>query len=223
MEIQYLGHSSFWLKGKAGFVVTDPYPPSVGFKMSSTSADIVTVSHLQHDDHGNVSVVTGTSRRKEPFVITEPGEYEVGGISVFGYQTYHDSKNGEDKGENTIYVIQIDEVRILHLGDLGHLLSEKLISTLGLIDVVLIPVGGEYTIDGNQALSVISSIDPHIAIPMHYKMSDHDDKRFGNLATLDDFLKAYGGEVRKYSSEDKLSVSRMSLGEDISTEIIVFD
>lgn len=223
MDIQYLGHSSFKLKGKAGSVVTDPYPASVGFKLPSVSADIVTVSHTQHDDHDNVLAVSGTARRKDPFVITEPGEYEVDGISVFGYQTYHDSNKGEDRGTNTVYVIQIEGVRILHLGDLGHTLSEKLVNTLDSVDVVLVPVGGEYTIDSNQALVTIDAIDPHIAIPMHYKTSKHDEKVFGSLDTLDGFLKVYEGEVKRLSKDDKLSVSRLSLGEDSSTEIVVFD
>src|SRR5579885_2961426 len=99
MEITYLGHSSFKLKGKNGTVVTDPYDSSIGLVLPSTSADIVTVSH-QHSDHNATQKINGTTRRQKPFLITDPGEYEVGGISVFGMSTFHDAENGAQRGTN---------------------------------------------------------------------------------------------------------------------------
>ncbi len=219
MDIQYLGHSCFRIKGKTGTVVTDPYSSSVGYPVPSVSADVVTISHM-HDDHNNLGSVSGTSRRNEPFIIGEPGEYEVEGISVFGYRTYHDDKEGGERGENTIYAIQVDGVRVLHLGDLGHMLSDKLLGELDSIDVVMVPVGGVYTIGASRALELIDAISPYIAIPMHYKTERHDVKLFGEMATLADFLKEYGGEARKV--EDKLAVSKISLSEE-STEVVVFE
>lgn len=219
MDIQYLGHSCFKLRGKSGTLITDPYDKSTGLELPSLSADIVTVSH-DHHDHNNYSVVTGTARRKGPFVITEAGEYEIEGVSVFGYQSYHDNSKGEERGENNVYIIQIDGVRVAHLGDLGHLLSDSLISEIDGVDVLMIPVGGVYTIGVKDAIKTIESISPSIVIPMHYKTNKHNSETFSELFTLEDFLKEYEGEVRKV--EDKLSVSKLSLTED-STEMVVFE
>jgi len=195
----------------------DPFG-DVGFSIGTVSADIITVSH-GHDDHSNVKAVSSTSRREKPFVIAEPGEYEIEGISVFGYQSSHDGKKGDERGENVLFVVQIEGIRVLHLGDLGHELSDSVIETLNGIDVLLVPVGGFYTIDSKQALKVIESISPSIAIPMHYKTDKHG-KEFEKLSTLGEFVKLYGSEPRKV--EDKLSVSSLSIGEDI-TEVVVFN
>lgn len=218
MDIQYLGHSCFKIRAKSGSVVCDPYDSEIGFTLPSVSADIVTISH-DHSDHSNSSAVSGTARRKKPFVISEPGEYEIEGISIFGYGTYHDEKKGEERGRNTIFVYQVEGLRVLHLGDLGHVLDDKLIEELNGVDILLIPVGGVYTIDAKVALRLIEALNPSIAVPMHYRTEKHDAKVFGELIDLDDFLKAYEGEARKV--EDKLAVSKLSLSED-STEVVVF-
>jgi len=220
MYIRYLGHSTFKLSGKNGTLVTDPYDEDmVGLEMGSVSADIITVSH-DHEDHNNVEIVDDTARRDEPFVVREPGEYEVEGISVFGFPSFHDDKKGEERGENTIFVIQIDGIRVVHLGDLGHELDKNLIEQLDGVDVLLLPVGGVYTIGPNEALKVMESLNPSIAIPMHYKTGKHKGKTFDELKTLDEFLKVYEGEVKR--KKEKLAVSRVSLSED-ATELVVFE
>lgn len=218
MDISYLGHSSFKLKFKSGTVVTDPFDSSVGFSMASVSADLVTVSH-DHFDHNNVSSVSGTARRDNPFIINEPGEYEVEGVSVFGYPSFHDDKKGSERGENNIFVIQGEGIRVVHLGDLGHSLSEKFIEKLDGVDILLVPVGGHFTIDSKIALSIIETISPSIAIPMHYRTSEHNSETFKDITDLDTFINLYGGEVRKV--EDKLTVNKLSLSED-QTEVYVF-
>lgn len=216
MEITYLGHSCFKLKSKQGTVVTDPYGPEVGFSMPSTSADIITVSH-GHFDHNAVKNVSGTARREKPFLITSPGEYEVGGISVFGYPTYHDAVEGKEKGSNVIYVIQIDGVRIAHLGDLGHELSESLVEELGTVDVLLCPVAGVYGIlDAKGAIDVIHALEPSYVVPMHYLTDKHDKKAFIGMQTAQDFMKEYG--VSKEPVE-LLSVNAGSLPD--STELVL--
>lgn len=217
MEISYLGHSSFKIKTKTGTVVTDPYTLP-GMKMPAISADIVTVSH-QHPDHNNVSSVSGTARREKPFVIAEPGEYEVEGISFFGYQTSHDDSSGKERGENTIFIIQAEDLRILHLGDLGHELPDKLVENLEGIDIVMVPVGGKYTINAETAFKVIEKIDPFYVLPMHYRTPAHDEKMFGDLTDLATFTTAYGHSVRTVKS---LSVSKISLPQDV-TEVITFE
>jgi L-ascorbate metabolism protein UlaG (beta-lactamase superfamily) len=217
MEVSYLGHSSFKIKTKAGTLVTDPYDPSVGMKMPSVSADLVTVSH-DHHDHNYVNAITGTARRKEPFIIREAGEYEVEGISVFGYQTFHDDKDGSERGKNTIYVIQAEDLRLLHLGDLGHPLSDKLVDELDGIDVVFIPVGGVYTIDAKQAAELALKIEAPYVVPMHYKTETHDPKTFGELTTREKFLELYDRPVKEASS---LSLTKAGLAPD-ATEVVFF-
>jgi L-ascorbate metabolism protein UlaG (beta-lactamase superfamily) len=215
MIITYHGHSSFKLKGKEGVVVTDPFHPAAGFSFPNTSADVVTVSH-DHQDHNQVSQVSGTARRDKPFIIESPGEYEVGGISVFGVKTYHDEEEGAQRGINTVFTVLLDEMRVCHLGDLGHELTPEQLTKIGAVDVLLCPVGGVYTIDPKTAVKVIKTLEPSIVIPMHHQTPSHDKKVFGEMATVDEFLKEYGVEV---TAEEKLTIDRNRLPEE--TEVVV--
>lgn len=218
MDITYLGHSAFKLKATNASVVTDPFDKYIGFAMPSVSADIVTVSH-EHKDHSDISSVKGTSRRPEPFVVSAPGEYEVGGVSIFGIRTYHDNKQGEDRGKNTAYVIHLGGVKIAHLGDLGHQLSDKQLEELDGVDVLLCPVGGHYTISAKDAVKMVSAVQPSFIVPMHYLTDKHDQKTFGKVAPLKEFLTEMGaGEVQ---AVDKLTVSPTSLPEE--TEVVVLE
>lgn len=217
MIISYLGHSCFKIKGKRGTVVFDPYQASVGFSLPAISADIVTSSH-DHSDHNDLSAIAGTSRRNNPFLITKPGEYEVGGISVFGVGSYHDDAKGAERGSNTIYTAYIDDVRVCHLGDLGHELTPEMIEEIGAIDVLLCPVGGVFTIDAATAVKVTRSLEPSIVIPMHYRTDQHNQDTFGELKTVDDFLKEYSVEV---SPMMKLDIDKTRLPEE--TEVVVLE
>lgn len=191
MDITYLGHASFRLKGKKGIVVTDPFSSIVGMKYPNVTADIVTVSH-DHPDHNAFEAVKPATAREKTFVVKAPGEYEISGISIFGYSSFHDDQKGEARGLNTIFSIIIDGVNIVHLGDIGHELSEEFIESLGEVHVLLCPVGGVYTIDSKKAVEIIQEIEPSYVIPMHYKTAEHDEKTFGQLQTLADFEKEYG-------------------------------
>lgn len=215
MTITYHGHSCFKLKGKLGTVVTDPFNDSVGFSPSALSADIVTISH-DHSDHNAISKVKGTSRKDKPFVIDFPGEYEVGGISVFGTKVFHDDEKGAKRGPNLINVILMDGVRICHLGDLGHELTEAQISKIGIIDVLFLPVGGVYTVDPQRAIKIARSLDPSVIIPMHYKTSEHNTDTFGEMKTVEEFLNEYGSEVKPV---EKLNIELGRLPEE--TELVV--
>lgn len=215
MTITYHGHSCFKLKGKLGTVVTDPFDNSVGFSPSALSADIVTVSH-DHGDHNAVSIVKGTSRRKKPFIIDFPGEYEVGGISVFGSKVFHDDEKGAQRGENIIQVILLDGIRFCHLGDLGHELTEEQVNKVGPIDVLFLPVGGVYTIDHQMAIKVARQLDPSVVIPMHYKTSEHKADVFGEMKTVEEFVNEYGTEV---APVEKLNLDAGRLPEE--TELVV--
>jgi len=206
MEIKYLGHSCFRLRGKSASLVTDPYDPKmVGFKYPKLQADVVTISH-QHDDHNFIDQVKEYKR-----VVDGPGEYEISGISIIGIPSYHDDKKGELRGKNTLYVIEIDEVRIAHMGDLGHKLSDKVIGLIGSVDILIIPVGGEYTINDSVAAEIVRSIEPTITIPMHYQAPSLNPEVFKKLDKVDNFLSEVGLSVEK---TNKLSFKKSDIGED---------
>ena len=215
MDIQYLGHSAFKIKSSVGTVVTDPYDSYVGFSMSTASADVITVSH-QHQDHNAVGQVKGTARRDKPFIVDKPGEYEVAGISVFGVPTFHDGSQGAERGSNIVFTILMDGIKVCHLGDLGHELTQDQIAEIGSIDVLLVPVGGAFTIDAQRAVKTIQMLEPSYVVPMHYKTPEHEANVFADMTTLEDFLKAYGTESKPVA---KLSVEVGRLPEE--TELVV--
>lgn len=214
MEITYLGHSSFKLRGKTVTVVTDPYDASmVGIKFPKhTSADIVTVSH-DHNDHNAVTAVEGS-----PFVVAGPGEYEVKGVGIVGIGVFHDEVRGVKRGKNTIYRIELDGTSIVHLGDLGHTLTSDQVDSLDGVDVLLVPVGGVYTIDAKVARELVSAIEPSIVIPMHYNREGLDQKTFGTLAPVSSFLKEIGKEG--VSPVPKFTISKDKLPEELQVVVL---
>jgi L-ascorbate metabolism protein UlaG (beta-lactamase superfamily) len=207
MEIQYLGHSCFRIKGKDACLLTDPYSPEIGLKLPKTSADILTVSHA-HFDHNNIAVVGGTSKRPQPFIVSGPGEYEISGVFIYGLPSFHDRFKGTKRGSNTIYVITMDEIRLAHLGDLGHSLNDEQLEELNGVDILFIPVGGTYTLDAAGAVEVIGQIEPRIVIPMHYKIPGVKL----DIAPVEEFLKEIGVEEAK--PVDKLIINKEKLPEE---------
>jgi len=212
MIIQYLGRSCFKLqtKGSQGEVIIaiDPFHDGDGLKMPHFQADIVTVSH-DHSDHNNTEAIRG-----ELFVISTPGEYETKDVMIYGIQSFHDNKQGKERGLNTIFKIISENINLVHLGDLGENLSDETLDKLGNVDILLIPVGGTYTIDAKKAAEVVSQIEPRIVIPMHYKMAGEV-----KIAPVNDFLKACG---LKSETLDKLKVAKKDLqGEE--TRVIVLE
>ena len=207
MEIRFLGHSCFRIKTKDAVIVTDPVSPETGYKLNKVSADIVTVSH-QHEDHNFLKIVTGTQQRPEPFVVDAPGEYEVAGVFIDGFLSYHDNQKGEKRGKNTIFRFEAEGVKVCHLGDLGSELDDGLVDEIDEVDVLLIPVGGGVTIDDQTAMKVINQIEPKIVIPMHFKTTQTKME----IAGVENFLKEIG--VDNLPAVDKLLVSRDSLPQD---------
>jgi L-ascorbate metabolism protein UlaG (beta-lactamase superfamily) len=195
------------LKGKSTTVITDPYPPDLGYSLDKPDARVVTVSH-DHPEHSYVEAVTG-----EPRIINRPGEYEVGGVLIIGLSTFHDAEKGAVYGRNTVFAIEIDEVSICHLGDLGHPLSSDQIEELGKIDVLLVPVGGRSTISASQAAALIRSIEPKIVIPMHYKTLTLTK----DLDSVDKFLKEMG--LTEAVPQPKINITRSSLPP--TTQVVV--
>lgn len=206
MIITWLGQSSFKLQDKVSSdgitVVTDPYGKKTGLKMPSFEADIVTVSH-DHSDHNNVEALRG-----KPFVIDCAGEYDTKGILIEGIDSYHDEEEGKLRGGNIIYRIEIDDISIVHLGDLGHVLTNEQLEKLVGTDILLIPVGGKFTLDAKKAVEVISQIEPRIVIPMHYKV---DGLAYEDFDSIEKFVKELGIEP---SREEKLKISKKDLPQE---------
>ncbi len=212
MEISYLGHASFRLKGKSCVVVTDPFDPDqVGIKYLGVSADLVTISH-DHSDHNRADLVDSS-----PYIIKGPGEYEVKGVTVLGYPTFHDDEKGEERGKNTVYVYEMDELRLVHLGDLGHKLDDKLVEEIGDIDILFIPVGGFYTIDPRVAVEVVQSVEPHVVIPMHYNTPVLNQEVFGKLSGVDEFVKLLAVPAERLQ---KYSVKKPEIAEEQKAVIL---
>ncbi len=192
MDITYLGHSSFKLKGKSQSLITDPFNPKmVGLKFTKNDADIVTISH-QHEDHNDISMIDGVRK-----VVEGPGEYEIGGVSIIGISSYHDNEKGALRGKNTIFVIEMDGIRLVHLGDLGHVLDKDKLTAIGVVDILFIPVGGEYTIGPKDAFEVVQALTPKIIIPMHYKVEGVSLQFAEKLLSVDDFLTLSSLKVEK--------------------------
>lgn len=212
MEIKYLGHASFLIKTKNAKIVTDPYDPSIGLKFPKIEAEIVTVSH-QHSDHNRHDLVGG-----DKVVFDMPGEYERLGVKISGYQTYHDKNKGKERGLNTIFKISAEDINILHCGDLGEVPKDEFLDELGEVDVLLVPVGGVYTINTDEAIDLIKKIEPSIVIPMHYNHSKLNQEVFGNLASVEDFLGKIG--AGESIPQPKLSIKKEELSEEMKVIVL---
>ncbi len=193
MEIKYLGHASFLIKTKTAKIVTDPYDPEmVGLRFPKTEADIVTVSH-QHKDHNQVKNVIGINDAP-PLVVDMAGEFEKMGVRVFGFQSFHDKTKGSERGENILYKFEAEGISVLHCGDLGVIPEESFLESIGEVDILMVPVGGFYTIDAEEAVQLVRKIEPSIVIPMHYNHSRLNQKNFGQLTGVSEFTKKFGIE-----------------------------
>jgi len=210
MDLYWHGQSCFTLKTKDITIVFDPFDPAIGLALSKMSADIVCISH-NHPDHNFLEKVK--PKKDDLLVIDGPGEYEKSGVVVEGIATYHDSEEGKKRGPNTIYVVRCENISLGHLGDLGHLLSDKQLEKMDGIDILLLPVGGNYTISASEASDVINQIEPKIVIPMHYRLPGLK----ADLAPVDDFVKLEGDSCRK---KDYLSIKAQNLPAE-ETEIVI--
>jgi L-ascorbate metabolism protein UlaG (beta-lactamase superfamily) len=198
VDITWLGLSCFRIRGSQSVVITDPFPPDKGYTLGKQTADIVTVSH-PHASHSYVEGVSGAR------VIKGPGEYEISGVLVIGITTYHDAVKGLSRGKNTIYLMEIDGVAILHLGDIGHVIDDKTLEDMGKVDILMIPVGGATTMAAAMAAETIRKIEPKIVLPMHYKTPGSKLE----LEPLETFLKEMGQSV--IEPKPKLNVNKNNL------------
>ncbi len=164
MKLRYFGHSCFSMTFQDGTVlVTDPFDESVGYPLCRVRADAALTSH-DHFDHNHVESLAGAPAR-----VSGPGRRTVGGAEIEGIASFHDDARGAKRGNNTIFRVTGDGVRLAHLGDLGHMLSAQQLAELGPVDVLLVPVGGHFTIDTAQAVELVRAIRPRMAVAMHFK------------------------------------------------------
>ena len=197
MKVRWLGHAAFLLMSDQGVrVITDPYAPDerLTYGEIDEAADAVTVSH-EHGDHANVSAVGGN-----PQAVRGAGVTQARGIEFTGVSTFHDAEKGGERGANTLFCFDLDGVRVCHLGDLGHALSEQQVSEVGAIDVLLVPVGGNYTIDASVATETCAALNPRVVIPMHYGT----DKCAFPIEDVEPFLRGRANVRRVAGSEIEL-------------------
>ena len=210
MKVKWLGHSCFLVTSKGGVrIITDPYAVGGGINYSSIkeTADVVVVSH-GHGDHSNVSAVQG-----EPEVVRGDGTKTARGIQFRGVASYHDDSHGAQRGPNTIFCFIIDDIKLCHLGDLGHVLSPGQVNEIGAVDILFLPVGGFYTIDASVASRVCDQLKPKVVIPMHFKTP----KCAYPIAGVEDFLKGKKNVRRVGDSEAEFEGERLP----VATEIVL--
>lgn len=213
MHIRWLGHSCFVLTESTGtVVVTDPYHDDVGFSMPAVRADAVTLSH-HHADHDHVGAVAG-----DPLVFDAIGSYEVEGVHIASFTTFHDQNKGKKRGINLVFTYGLDGVDICHLGDIGQPCDARICDAIGSVNVLLIPVGGKYTIDAEMAKDYVDKLMPEIVIPMHYKT---DDCAY-DLDEVDEFLSLFDEEQIVRLEGDTLALDRSRFDGDFETKVVVF-
>ncbi len=212
MNVKWLGHACFFITSKEGIrIITDPYTVGgdINYSPINVTADIVLVSH-GHSDHNNVAAVQG-----KPEVVKGSGTKTARGIQFRGVATYHDASQGKQRGHNTIFCFSVDDIKLCHLGDLGHLLSPEQVKEIGNVDILFIPVGGVYTIDAAGASRVCEQLKPRVVMPMHFKTP----KCAYPIAGVEDFLKGKK-DVRKVGSgEVEFELGKLPS----ATEIVVFE
>jgi L-ascorbate metabolism protein UlaG (beta-lactamase superfamily) len=218
MIITWYGHSCFKIQSADLVLVTDPFAKEIGLTPPRVRADMVIVSH-GHFDHANAESLTGN-----PFVITGPGEYEVKGTYIHGIETFHDAEKGAKRGMNTIYAIRMEDLTIVHLGDFGEdelrpETADELGSASGGVDILMIPVGGTYTIDAKAAAKIVKRFEPRFVIPMHYSIKGLSQELLSQLDGVEAFLKEMGaGTVEPV---EKFTIKKKDIGIQEKTDVIV--
>ena len=207
MEITWLGHSCFRLRNEELAIVTDPFPDSIGLRLGEPRALAVTVSH-QHANHSYWEGVAG-----DPMVLKGPGEYELSGIYVTGIMTL--PGEGDSPGKrNTAYLIEMDNLRLCHPGDVSNALAARQVEALTPVDILFLPVGGVCTVEVTQAIEMLRSLEPRVVIPMHYGLPGLPV----GLKGLDIFLREMG--LQDVQPQARLNISSTSLPQELRVVIL---
>jgi L-ascorbate metabolism protein UlaG (beta-lactamase superfamily) len=213
MVIEWLGHSCFKITLKSGLkILLDPYSAEVGYATQDVEVDIVTISH-GHDDHNDLSYVKG-----DYTLVNTPGVHTFGELTIEGFETWHDHSHGAHRGKNIVYKFSVRGINVCHMGDIGCIPDEDLFGKLCGTDILMIPVGGNFTIDAHEALSICERIEPNIIIPMHFKTPD---SRL-DIAPLHEFLEAVGREYDvSHHGQCYLNIDKASLKK--RTRVVVME
>ncbi|MGA2667268.1 MAG: MBL fold metallo-hydrolase [Patescibacteria group bacterium] len=198
MKIKWLGQSAFEIKSNKT-LITDPHNPMVGKMPKDLAAEVVTVSHA-HMDHNYTKAVAGS-----PEIIDKTGDFSAGGFEIKGVSTFHDNVDGKKRGNNVVYVFDVEGLRLCHLGDLGHLLTDEQLKEIGAVDILMIPVGGFFTIGPDEAVKVTNQLKPKIVLPMHYKAKSLMPFP---LAGVDKFTAALGWDIEEV---EELEITKSTL------------
>jgi len=209
MKITWLGHAAFLLETGGVKIVTDPYDSSVGYKPITMPVDIATVSH-DHFDHNHVKGLAGN-----PQTVKGSGKVVFKEIAFTGVPTYHDATGGSERGDNTVFVMEAEGMRVCHLGDLGHTLSAQQVEAIGPVDILFLPVGGTYTVDAAEATKTMQDLNPKVVIPMHFKT----EVLGFPIAGVDAFTTGKGNVKRQGAAQ--LEVSAATLPDE--TQIVLLD
>lgn len=210
MQINWLGQACFKIQLKNAVVIIDPYEDKIGLKMPALKADILLTTH-NHYDHNNINRIAG-----QPFVIDCPGEYEIKDVFIYGVKAWHDNEQGKKRGLVTMYLIKAEGLSIAHLSDLGQTsLTEQQLGIFEDADIVLLPVGGVYTVNGKEAASIVSEIEPKVVIPMHYQLPKLKEA----LEPVDRFLREMG--LKNLLPEEKLKISKKDLPQEETRVVLL--
>ncbi len=213
MELRYCGHATFCLTSGGTTIVIDPFNDDIGYPKPQVSPAAVVISH-EHFDHNNVGLVQG--KPKVLRGLADEGknwaklDERVGPFHVTGVPTYHDNEQGKARGKSTVTIYEVEGMRVVHLGDLGHLLSDEQVRAIGAVDVLMIPVGGFYTIGPAEADQVMAQLKPKVVIPMHFKTKVNESWPIG---TLDDYLK--GKTAKKLGASATISKAALPAKQEI--------
>lgn len=215
MRIKWFGHAAFLLSTNDVNIIIDPYQPgafqgAVGYAPITDRADIVLVSH-DHDDHNDTSTIAGAFTK-----INTEGIYDLRGVRISAIPMYHDASKGKERGENLVFVIEAEGIKIVHTGDLGHLLDEDVVKRIGKTDVLMVPVGGTFTVNAGEATQVMNAVKPRITLPMHYKTP----KMGLPLESVEEFTQGKNN-VRRVNSSD-IDVASRSLPREPEILLLLF-
>ena len=200
MRIKWWGHACFAITAKNGKVIlTDPYPPSIGYQPITDSVDIVTVSH-DHSDHNAVESMKGG-----PKIIKTAGRHLVEEFEITGIESLHDDVGGSKRGKNLIFTLVVDGWKIVHLGDQGITLTPGQLEAIGRADIAMIPVGGTYTVDAVQGCQIAQQLNPKVILPMHYQT----DVLTFEIAPVEEFSKLFGAEQVKTVDSAELQLDTL--------------
>ena len=212
MNITWYGQSCFKIQSKDVVLITDPFDKRIGLRPPYGAASIVTISH-DHYDHNNFGVIKG-----DPFIVDGAGEYGIKKVVIKGISSYHDNKEGKERGLNIIYTIEMEGIKICHLGDLGqNVLTNRQLEKIGQVDILFVPIGGVFTIDWKAADTIIGQIEPRIIIPMHYKIAGVT----GSLLKLDSADKFCKEHVSTKDKINKFSIKKKDLPQDEAKVVLM--